>query len=76
MTSVKQAAIDMAIALATLEAYEADYGEPLPQMHELGRIEESRGSPSFRIRAGHIRQWADALKQVADAGRVPRSDEK
>lgn len=45
-------------ALDTLAAYEADYGEPLPDDHELGRIDESAGSSSFRIRVGHIRHLA------------------
>lgn len=45
-------------ALDTLAAYEADLGEPLPDDHEIGRIDESRDSPSFRIRVGHIRQLA------------------
>ncbi|MFG1340405.1 hypothetical protein [Xanthobacter autotrophicus] len=45
-------------ALDTLAAYEADLGEPLPDDHEIGRIDESRGAPSFRIRVGHIRQLA------------------
>jgi hypothetical protein len=51
-----------------LKSYEADYGEPLEDMHELGRIEESRGSSSFRIRVGHIRDI------VAAALRAPEAD--
>jgi hypothetical protein len=47
-------------ALTALESYEADYGEPLDEMHELGRIEESRSSSSFRIRVGHVRRLARA----------------
>ena len=44
--------------VAALEGYEADYGGPLDDMHELGRIDDSRSSPSFRIRVGHIRALA------------------
>lgn len=44
--------------VAALEGYEADYGGPLDDMHELGRIDDSRSSPSFRIRVGHIRDLA------------------
>lgn len=51
-------------ALDTLAAYETDYGEALPDDHELGRIDDSRGSPSFRIRVGHIRQLASSVGKV------------
>jgi hypothetical protein len=54
-------------ASATLEDYEADTGEPLDDMHELGRIDESRGSPSFRIRVGHIRRLAAAIAKATEA---------
>lgn len=52
------------VALATLEAYEADGGGPLDDMHELGRIYESSGMPSFRIRVGHIRALAAAIAKA------------
>lgn len=45
-------------ALGALTAYEDYLGEPLPDSFDLGRIEESPGSSSFRIRVGHIRQLA------------------
>lgn len=51
-------------ALEALKGYEADCGEALPDDHELGRIEDSRHSPSFRIRVGHIRRLAAALAKA------------
>ena len=54
-------------ALATLDAYEADGGGPLDDMHELGRIHESSGMPSFRIRVGHIRRLAAAIAKATGA---------
>lgn len=45
-------------AMVALTALEADWGEPIADDYEIGRIDDSRGSPSFRIRAGHIRQLA------------------
>jgi hypothetical protein len=51
---------------AALSAYEADYGDELPADHEIGRIEESQGSPSFRIRVGHIRILAALTKDIAN----------
>lgn len=71
----QQAALDLATALATLEAHEADLGEPMHIMEELGRIPESRGLPSFRIRVGHIRQWADALQHTAASDAGPPASE-
>lgn len=64
-------------AIEALEAYEADYGDKLPEDHELGRIEESRGSPSFRIRVGHIRSLCTSppppsdpvVQKLVEAGR-------
>ena len=49
-------------AANALTAYERDYGEPLPDNHEIGRIDESRETSSFRIRVGHIRALAAALR--------------
>lgn len=65
-----------AAAVAALEAYEADRGEKLSDDHELGRIDESRGSPSFRIRVGHIRQLAAApdLAEAAEAAALAIGD--
>lgn len=51
-------------ALEALKGYEADCGEPLPDDHELGRIDDSRHSPSFRIRVGNIRRLAAALAKA------------
>lgn len=42
-------------ANAALDGYEADLGGKLPDDYELGRIEDNRTTPSFRIRVGHIR---------------------
>lgn len=54
-------------AKATLDGYERDLGEELPDDHEIGRIEESRDTPSFRIRVGHIRMMAAALDKAGPA---------
>lgn len=51
-------------ALEAIKGAEADYDEQLPDDHEIGCIEESRRSPSFRIRVGHIRQLAAALAKA------------
>lgn len=51
-------------ARSALDAFEADIGEALPDNHELGRIDDSRGSPSFRIRVGHIRMLAAAIAKA------------
>lgn len=58
---LEEAAAFALSAMDALTAYEADYGDALPGNHELGRIEDSRGSPSFRIRVDHIRRLAAAL---------------
>lgn len=58
IAKLREAAAFAKAALEALKGYEADYGEPLPDDHELGRIEDSRSSPSFRIRVGHIRRLA------------------
>ena len=50
-------------ARETLQSYEKDYGEALPDDYELGRVEESRERPSFRIRVGHIRKLAAAITE-------------
>jgi len=52
-------------ANAALRCHESDIGRELSDDYELGRIEESRSFPSFRIRVGHIRQWATALKSLS-----------
>lgn len=68
-------------AMGALASYEADYGESLPDDHELGRIDDSRGSPSFRIRVGHIRQLAaiarkaGAQESVAEQWRAMDAEE-
>ncbi len=48
-------------AMDSLKGYELDLGDSLLDEYELGRIEDSRHSPSFRIRVGHIRRLARAL---------------
>lgn len=48
-------------AMASLKGYERDLGDSLLDEYEIGRIEDSRHSPSFRIRVGHIRRLARAL---------------
>ena len=58
---VVEAAGFVKAAIVSLEGYEKDCGEPLPDDHELGRIEDSRHSASFRIRVGHIRRLASAI---------------
>lgn len=52
-------------AAEALDGYEADYGEPLPLIHEIGRIPDSRKTASFRIYPNHIRGLADLLKPRA-----------
>jgi hypothetical protein len=51
-------------AIEALRGYEADAGEELPDDHEIGRIEDSRHSASFRIRVGHIRRLAAAIEKA------------
>lgn len=60
-SELREASLFATAAIAALVAYEADCGEPMPDDYELGRIEDSRGSPSFRIRVGHIRRLAAAV---------------
>ncbi|MCK9549168.1 hypothetical protein [Aquamicrobium sp.] len=55
---VQMAPLWIKAAMCALEACEQDLGETLPDDYVLGRINESSGSPSFRIRVGHIRQLA------------------
>lgn len=55
-------------AMATLAGYERDYGEALPDDWILGRIEESRDTPSFRIRVGHLRAIATLAADLRKAG--------
>lgn len=43
-------------AMNALMEYQHDYGDELPDSHEIGRIDESRGSASFRLTVGHLRQ--------------------
>lgn len=55
-------------ALEALAGYEADYGEALPDDYEIGRIEDSRSSASFRLRVGHIRKLAAAIAKATGEG--------
>jgi hypothetical protein len=57
-------------AVASLNGYERDCGESLPDDHEIGRIEESRDTPSFRLRVGHIRQLETLLAALSDPSRA------
>jgi hypothetical protein len=57
-------------ALAALTAYESEYGYQLPDDHEVGRIDESCGSASFRLRAGHIRMLAAAVAKARGRSRA------
>lgn len=50
-------------AMDAINGLEADRGEPLQDDHEIGRVEESNSSPSFRIRVGHIRRLASEAAQ-------------
>ncbi len=64
MSRIEHVATWVKAANFTLQSYEADYGEAVPDSAELGRIPESRESPSFRITAGHIRALADLVWQL------------
>lgn len=48
-------------AMVAIRGYERDLGVPMDDECEIGRIDDSRDSPSFRIRVGHIRRIAQAL---------------
>ena len=56
----------MDAAAKALSGYERDCGGSFDDMHELGRIEESNDSPSFRIRVGHIRSALPSTPPVAE----------
>lgn len=58
---LREAAEFVKPAMDSLKGYERDLGDTLLDEYELGRIEDSRHSPSFRIRVGHIRRLARAL---------------
>ena len=61
IAELREAAKFAIAALETLQGYEADLGDELLDDYEIGRIEDSRHSPSFRIRVGHIRRLARTL---------------
>lgn len=63
MAELREAAGFAKPAMVSLKGYERDLGDSLLDEYELGRIEESRQSPSFRIRVGHIRRLARTLIQ-------------
>ncbi len=45
----------VSVAAEVLAGYNRDLGVDLPDTTEIGRIYESRDTPSFRITVGHIR---------------------
>ena len=49
-------------AMHALTSYEKDRGEPLSHDHQIGKIEDSRNSASFRFYVGHIRRMHAALR--------------
>jgi hypothetical protein len=49
-------------AMHAVTCYEADYGEKLPEDHQIGKIDDSRNSASFRLYVGHIRRMHATLK--------------
>jgi hypothetical protein len=51
-------------AIDSLNGYQRDLGADLPDDHEIGRIEDSRDTPSFRLRVGHIRQLHALFKKT------------
>ena len=55
------------LASKTLAGYSRDLGVELPDDTEIGRIYESRDTPSFRISVGHIRRLAAALAKIGGA---------
>jgi hypothetical protein len=50
-----------------LAGYSRDLGVELPDTTEIGRIYESRDTPSFRISVGHIRRLAAVLAKIGGA---------
>ena len=58
---LRDAAAWVLSAAETLTGYNRDLGVDLPDSTEIGRIYESRDTPSFRVSAGHIRRLAAAL---------------
>lgn len=50
-------------AMYALTSYEKDRGEPLPADHQIGKIDDSRNSASFRLYVGHIRRMASLLSR-------------
>lgn len=61
MTDTERAAAALAwidAAIDAISGLEKEAGEPLGDDFEIGRIDDTRWSPSFRIRIGHLRQIA------------------
>lgn len=54
------------LAAKTLAGYNRDLGVELPDTTEIGRIYESRDTPSFRISVGHIRRLSAALAKIKE----------
>lgn len=56
----------VSVAAEVLAGYNRDLGVDLPDTTEIGRIYESRDTPSFRITVGHIRIHAAAIRALKD----------
>lgn len=54
-------------AMHALTSYEKDCGEPLPEDRQIGKIDDSRNSASFRLYVGHIRRIDAALARIKEA---------
>ncbi len=56
----------VSVAAEVLAGYNRDLGVDLPDTTEIGRIDESRDTPSFRITVGHIRILAAAIRALKE----------
>jgi hypothetical protein len=56
----------VSVAAEVLAGYNRDLGVDLPDTTEIGRIYESRDTPSFRITVGHIRILAAAIRALKE----------
>ena len=56
----------VSVAAEVLAGYNRDLGVDLPDTTEIGRIYESRDTPSFRITVGHIRIHAAAIRALKE----------
>ena len=60
----------VSVAAEVLAGYNRDLGVDLPDTTEIGRIYESRDTPSFRITVGHIRILAAAIRALKETTHV------